>query len=391
MALILFCNASRERLYPFTQTRATGSLRMGIFTVAERWAHICREEVFLHTTGLLQPLYPLPETQNPQLWIDATIIPDAELLDAIAGLTEGECLADKHGFIAGRAVIPFGDFDGASPLQFFQTVKDFRETDRIRYPWELAQWNDRLLRYDFALITANRQSRQLSSSNRLIAPENIFVEDGAEVECCNINASAGPVYIGRNAVIMEGSSIRGPFAMCDHSVLKLNSRVYGATTLGPYCMGGGEIKNSILMGYSNKAHDGYLGDAVIGEWCNLGAGTTCSNVKNTGGIVQVWDRYSGAYVAAGPKAGMIMGDYSRTAINTAINTGSVIGVCCHVAGPGLQPKVIADFSWAGSHERYDIEKALRDIANWKNMKQQQLGATEASVLKQLYGTPEQQS
>ena len=179
---------------------------------------------------------------------------------------------------------------------------------------------------------------------------------------------------------MEGSAIRGPFALGDHSVLKMNSRIYGATTLGPYCMGGGEIKNSIMMGYSNKAHDGYMGDAVIGEWCNWCAGTSNSNLKNTAGIVQVWSEAEKQYLPAGYKCGVIMGDYSRTAINSSINTGSVIGVSCNVFGEGLLPNIIPDFSWGCKGVKYKTDKALVDIDNWKKLKNQSLSEIEKQIL-----------
>jgi NDP-sugar pyrophosphorylase family protein len=183
---------------------------------------------------------------------------------------------------------------------------------------------------------------------------------------------------------MEGSVVRGPFSLGENSVLKLNSRVYGATTLGPDCMGGGEIKNTIMMASSNKAHDGYLGDSVVGEWCNFGAGSSNSNVKNTAGDIQLWDMDTESYVSVGNKCGVIMGDHSRVAINSSINTGSMIGVSCNVFGAGLLPTIIPNFSWGVNGTRYEFEKALTAIANWKNLKQQKLTEAEALVLKHIF-------
>ena len=202
-----------------------------------------------------------------------------------------------------------------------------------------------MIRFDFKLLTNNRISNNPNDSVNITNAPQIFIEDGAQINFSNLNAATGPIYIGKNAVIMEGCFIRGPFAICEGSVLKMGAKVYGATTIGIYCTAGGEIKNSVMSGCSNKAHDGYLGDSVIGEWCNLGAGTTNSNVKNTGGEIKTWNYYKNDYLPSGNKCGMIMGDYSRTAINTSVNTGTVIGACCNVFGEGLTPKFIPDFSW----------------------------------------------
>lgn len=258
-----------------------------------------------------------------------------------------------------------------------------KETCRyVQYPWDIFQYNDWALRNDFAWVTKNRISQKISATNQVIVPGNIFIEEGAIVECSIINASTGPVYIGKNATIMEGCIIRGPFALCEGATLKMGARVYGATTIGPYCSAGGEIKNSVLFGYSNKAHDGYLGDSVIGEWCNLGAGTTNSNVKNTAGEVKMWSNAAKDFIGVGVKAGLIMGDYSRAAINTAFNTGTVVGVCCNIFSEGFPPKLVSDFTWG--NEKYQFEKAIQDIDNWKKLKGQSITEEEKNILQQLY-------
>lgn len=379
MAIILFDNAQRKLLWPLTQTKAVAALRMGILTMAERWEQLTGMQVFIHTEAYLQNLYGYANTTE-HIWIDASVIPNRALVDLVQSLDTNDCWADEYGLIVGKTNLSFEDFDAAQSLQYFEKIHDHAMVDRIQFPWELMQWNDRILRFDFDLLTHNKTSAAISSTNRCIHTEHIFIESGAVVEHAILNASIGPIYVGKNAVVMEGSAIRGPFALGDHSVLKMNSRVYGATTLGPYCMGGGEIKNSIMMGYSNKAHDGYMGDAVIGEWCNWGAGTSNSNLKNTAGIVQVWSEAEQQYLAAGYKCGVIMGDYSRTAINSSINTGSVIGVSCNVFGEGLLPNIIPDFSWGCKGVKYKTDKALVDIDNWKQLKQQSLSETEKQIL-----------
>jgi len=383
MAIVLFDNPSRKHLFPLTVNKAVASLRFGIFTMKERWEKLSGEAVFVHTESALQPLYPLPP-EGAHCWIDAALVPDQELADSILSLEPGHCIADESGLLGGKAAIPFDRFESHRSLEFFETIRDHSPAKRLLYPWHLMQWNDAMIRFDFALATKGRKSASLSTTVNTIQPDNIFVEAGAVLEYCTINASTGPVYIGKNAEVMEGSSIRGPFVLGDHSVLKMNSRVYGATTIGPYCLGGGEIKNAVMMGYSNKAHDGYLGDSVVGEWCNFGAGATNSNIKNTAGEVRIWAMGTGEQIAAGNKCGVIMGDYSRVAINSSINTGSVIGIASNVFGQGLLPCLIPHFCWGVQGEKYLFDKAVQDIGNWKKLKGNTLTETETAILKTIF-------
>jgi UDP-N-acetylglucosamine diphosphorylase/glucosamine-1-phosphate N-acetyltransferase len=383
MSIILFDNALSKHLQPLTTNKAVASLRFGILSVKERWEKLSGEAVYVHTEKNLQQLYPAAPTGD-HCWIDASLVPDIELADSILTLEHGHCLADEFGLLGGRTSISFDAFAGDRSLESFENIRDHKLAKRIEYPWQLMQWNDAVIRFDFALLTKGRKSQPLSGTVNAIQPENIFVEEGAVLEYCTINASTGPVYIGKNALVMEGSAIRGPFVLGDHAVLKMNSRVYGATTLGPYCLGGGEIKNAVMMGYSNKAHDGYLGDSVVGEWCNFGAGATNSNIKNTAGEVKVWAMGAGKQIAAGNKCGVIMGDYSRVAINSSINTGSVIGVGCNVFGQGLLPSVIPHFSWGVNGDRYLFDKAIQDINNWKKLKDKVLSEAEINLLKTIF-------
>jgi len=256
---------------------------------------------------------------------------------------------------------------------------------RLLHPWNIFELNAEYLRSDFEQMTKGRISEVIPESVQVIKSTNVFIEEGATLTHCLLNATTGPIYIGRNAEIMEGATIRGPFAMLEGSVVKMGARIYGGTTIGPYCVAGGEIKNSVLFGYSNKAHDGYLGDSVLGEWCNLGAGTSNSNLKNTGGPVRVWNQETNTYELAGNKCGLLMGDYSRSAVNTSFNTGTIVGVSCNVFGSGLTPKHIPSFTWgvdAGC--RYKFEKALEDISNWKKLKNQTLSDMEIQQLKIIF-------
>ena len=384
MSIVLYDNAQRKKLYPLNSCCAVATLRTGIFTIIERWQLLTNETVHIHTENYLSVLY---ETVPPgqHIWIDASVLADKDLIERILVLEEGEALADNNGLIAGRKNFADNNFTASEAFEYFETIHEYNDVKRLEYPWQIFQWNDERLRQDFEYIISNTQSQILPSGSQYINPENIFIEEGAEISCATINASTGPVYIGKNALIMEGAVIRGPLALCESAVVKMGAKIYGATTIGPYCMAGGEIKNAVMQGYSNKAHDGYLGDAVIGNWCNLGAGTTNSNVKNTGGTVKMWNAFAKDEMPIGIKCGVIIGDYSRTAINSSLNTGTVIGVCCNVFGEGLLPTYIPDFNWgAEGITKYKFEKVLQDINNWKNMKGQQLSAAQTQVLQHIF-------
>ena len=348
MKIILDETKVKAALYPFTATRHTADIRIGILTIREKWNYLSRFQV--HTDPLAIFSDTLSGNASPAIF-DANIIPSKQWLEGLLTTVQ-------------------------------KTGADDGQTKQLNYPWQIFQYNDWALRADFELITSGRISQPVSATNKESGAGNIFIEEGAVIEHCIINASEGPVYIGKNAQVMEGCIIRGPFALCEGAVLKMGSKVYGATTIGPFCVAGGEIKNAVMFGYSNKAHDGYLGDSVIGEWCNLGAGTTNSNVKNTAGTVKVWSNSENDYLPVGLKCGLLMGDYSRAAINTSFNTGTVVGVCCNVFGEYFPPKLVADFTWG--KERYTFTKVLQDISNWKKLKGKILTETETETLKQLY-------
>ncbi|RYY65926.1 MAG: glucose-1-phosphate thymidylyltransferase [Chitinophagaceae bacterium] len=331
-----------QALHPFTLTRHPADIRVGILTIREKWEKLTGLKIFTDKNFL----------NDESIVINPTLIPTHLNYEQVIQ-------AAKDG----------------QPLEETPHIKF------LRHPWHIFQYNDWALRHDFQLLTQDRSSQPISGSNQLNGREHIFLEEGAVVEHCILNASTGPIYIGKDAQLMEGCLIRGPFSIGEKAVLKMGTKVYGATTLGPYCVGGGEIKNSVLFAYSNKAHDGYLGDSVLGEWCNLGAGTSNSNVKNTGGDVKyIRDAHNNS-TAAGNKAGLLMGDYSRAAINTSFNTGTIVGVCCNVFG-NPPAKFVNNFSWGS--ERYIFEKALTDIANWKKMKGEEVTADEKSLLLDIY-------
>jgi UDP-N-acetylglucosamine diphosphorylase/glucosamine-1-phosphate N-acetyltransferase len=336
MNLITVNNDSvKHNLYPFTLTRSIPDILIGIFTLREKW------KLFGYEI----------ETDNRTESLPANIIPSYEILDDLK----------KNNF---------------------QSI--LSAAKKIEYPWDIFRLNDEMIRQDFLLITQGRKSNPISSTNKLISPENIFIEDGAVIEHCILNASTGPIYVGKNAEIMESSMIRGPFALRENSIIKMDSKIYGATTIGKNCIAGGEIKNSVIADYSNKSHDGYLGDSVIGEWCNIGAGTSNSNIKNTGNDVMVWNNSSNQFINAGTKCGLIMGDYSRCAINTSFNTGTVAGVCCNIFGSGLTPRHIRNFSWGFGESVYEFDKVIKGIDNWKKLKNRSITDAEIQTLKHIF-------
>ncbi len=337
MAIIFDDSNSKDDLYPFAVVRNVADIRIGILTIREKWQMIIDQ---------------FASEKNTELTVQANIVPTPQYLQKILAQDKDEFILDEI---------------------------DFKT---LHHAADIFKLNDWALRNDFGLITAGRQSQKISPTNKLISPENIFIEEGAVVEHSILNASTGPIYIGKNALVMEGNFIRGPFALCEGATLKMGSKVYGATTIGPYCVAGGEIKNSILFGYSNKAHDGYLGDSVLAEWCNLGAGTSNSNIKNTAGQVNVWNNSKKEYIKAGIKCGVLMGDYSRAAINTSFNTGTVVGICCNIFSEGFPPKHIDDFTWGEG--KYEIQKAFQDIDNWKKLKGKNITAEEKEILNELY-------
>jgi UDP-N-acetylglucosamine diphosphorylase/glucosamine-1-phosphate N-acetyltransferase len=380
-----FCQP--ENLHPFTLTRQIQDIRVGILTIREKWERWLGLQSFDKWEDDYKDLgrsirIDKKIGRDIFLMVHGNILPTAKVVKAISKLKDGEFIS-----VNGNAGIVFR-FTKKEILEPYKikvkkavTIKD--KIKALQFPWEIFQWNDAAIRDDFELITSKRKSQAISKTNVVIKSSQIFVEKGAKVEHSILNAGTGPIYIGKNAEVMEGCMVRGPFAMGQGSVLKMGSKVYGATSIGPYCAAAGEIKNSVIFGNSNKAHDGYLGDSVIGEWCNLGAGTSNSNLKNNASVVRIWTPKG--EVVAGNKCGVLMGDYSRSAINTSFNTGTVVGACCNVVGSGLTPKYLPSFSWGNDGiDRYDFDKAISDIQNWKKLKGKKLSANEKTILKYIF-------
>jgi UDP-N-acetylglucosamine diphosphorylase / glucose-1-phosphate thymidylyltransferase / UDP-N-acetylgalactosamine diphosphorylase / glucosamine-1-phosphate N-acetyltransferase / galactosamine-1-phosphate N-acetyltransferase len=342
MLITLVHTDKNPLLEPFSLTRPVCDLRIGILTLREKWMQV----------------------------------PALSIKNSFDEPTATGCF-------------PAGHIPSAQWLLHAKQNAGWPGTDEeartLTHALQLVQWNDWAIREDYLLLTHGRSSQPIPVGVQANGVHQIFIEEGARIAPCMINAATGPVYIGKNAEILEGALIRGPVSVGAGALVKMGTKIYGATTIGPYCLAGGEIKNSILMGYSNKAHDGYLGDSVLGEWCNLGAGTSNSNIKNTAGPVTI--QLGGLDAEAGNKCGLLMGDYSRSAINTSFNTGTVTGVCCNVFGAGLTPRNIPHFSWGWEGEKYRFDKAITDINNWMQLKGHCLTEDQIEQLKTLYQQP----
>ena len=382
MQIILADTEYRNGCLPFTESKAVADLRIGILTIRERWQHLAGKEVFVHTVPWLRCLYPSVPTEQ-SIWIDAQALANPDIARMALALQPGNALAwEGRIWACCAADTNLQDVSSVFDAAYQQVTE--QPVNFLSHPWQIMQWNKEWLTIDFQLITAHRFSEPIPETVFCTSVNNIFIEPGAQLMNCWLNASEGPIYIGKNAYIMEGAAIRGPFAMGEGAVVKMQASIYGATTLGPFCTAGGEIKNAVLMGYSNKAHQGYLGDAVIGEWCNLGAGTTNSNVKNTAGMVKVWDFNTNQYMSVANKCGVVMGDHCTVAINSSINTGSMFGTCSNIFGSGLLPTIVPSCNWGVTGIRYNFNKALDSIRNWKQFKGKTLTEAEISVLKHIF-------
>ncbi|MBN1951413.1 MAG: GlmU family protein [Bacteroidales bacterium] len=377
--IVLFDGPSRDDLLPLTFTRPVAELRVGITTIREKWELISGLDCSWDTQEYLQKKYPCKEGRN-SVYIDGGLIPDENLWKAIRTLKPGESLK------AGDSIL--ARLPGKEESGTCEYTEDFLA---IRNTWDIFTMNDEVLRNDFDNLTLGRRSKKISSSNRITRAENIFLEEGAKVECAIINAHTGPVYIGKGAEIMEGSIIRGPVALCDHATLKMGAKIYGATTIGPYCKVGGEVHNSVFTGYSSKAHDGFLGNAVLGEWCNLGADSNNSNLKNNYDKVRLWNYPEGRFVQTGLQfCGLIMGDHSKCGINTMFNTGTVVGVSANIFGAGFPRNFIPSFTWGGPGGTitYKLEKAFETASVAMSRRNIELDETEKQILEHIFSLTE---
>ena len=360
MEIILFDDESRQSLLPLTHTRPVSEIRIGILRIREKWElYFQGNYSFLTEPFLSKKFQFLPGKEN--VFINGSILPTSSLVLEIQKLKSGEKLINGDTIIAARMDGSIDGINSIEQIEFDKSVNSVATFTKINFNWDIFSKNEEALNDDFRLITKGRKSLKISETNTVISPENIFLEEGAKVECAILNGSTGFIYIGKNAEIMEGVMIRGPFALCEESQVKMGAKIYGSTTVGPFSKVGGEISNSVIFGYTNKAHDGFLGNSVLGEWCNLGADSNNSNLKNNYSKIKVWNYKDETYINTGLQfCGLIMGDHSKCSINTMFNTGTVVGVSANIFGNGFPPKFVPSFAWGGSEGfiTYRLEDAL---------------------------------
>jgi UDP-N-acetylglucosamine diphosphorylase/glucosamine-1-phosphate N-acetyltransferase len=343
MNYILFDGTVRNALLPFTFTRPVADIRVGILTIREKWEKYLGATTTTLTEEYLMEKYPMVEMEQ-NIMINASFLPNAKLVSLIQNLVTNQAV------VFGEEIVAFHTNETQEEVDFDQYDCVVYDGDlmQIENTWDIFSKNDRAIREDFELLTADRVSQPIPKSVNVIAPENIFIEAGAKLEFVTLNAATGPIYIGANAEIMEGSVIRGPFALCESGRVKLATKVYGATTVGPHSVIGGEVNNSVLFGYSNKGHDGFLGNSVLGEWCNIGADSNNSNLKNNYEEVRLWSYETEGFAKTGLQfCGLMMGDHSKCGINTMFNTGTVVGVSANIFGAGFPRNFVPSYSWGG--------------------------------------------
>ena len=351
-------NRNSLRLRPFTFTRPVAHIRVGMFTSQERWEKHLVQDVGISGSGLTESIW--PRHQAPAIFIDAAWIPGESQVSMVKNLQPGEALFCEDRLLACHSLRALPE----EPVQEdFLSVEYLPDALLLNRPWEIFSLNGRCIRSDFALATRDRKSEQINDPyTRIYHPESVFAEADCDIKAAVINASDGPVYIGKGAQIQEGSVIRGPVAIMENSVINMGSKIRPDTTIGPYCKVGGEINNAVFFGYSNKAHDGFLGNSVIGEWCNLGADTNNSNLKNNYAEVKVWSHESEAMISTGLQfCGLLMGDHSKSGINSMFNTGTVVDPCSNLFDSGFPPQHVPPYTWGNVHagfETYRFDKFL---------------------------------
>ncbi len=388
--IILFDDDYWQALLPLTYTRPIGELRVGILKISEKWSYRIGGTISYITQDYLAEKYPINISDN-NLVINARLLPNDNISNLIVQLEFNEALLFGETLIAAR--LNRQQFDNLIAEKALDELKGIDITKYEKYlhllskPYDIFLENSQEIGKDYKILTYNRNSRQISYHNYPINPENIFIAEDAEVTFSSLNATDGPIYIGKGAKVMEGAHIRGPFALCENAVVKMGTRIYGGTTIGPYSKVGGELSNVVMQGYSNKGHDGYLGNSVLGEWCNLGADTNCSNLKNNYTEVKVWSYESESFKKSGLQfCGLIMGDHSKTGINTMINTGTVVGVSANIFGSGFPRNFIPSYSWGGNagYSSYLLDKAYDTMSKVMERRNKTLEEMDKIILGHIY-------
>ena len=382
MNYILFDGTVRNALLPFTFTRPVADIRVGILTIREKWEKYLGYTTTSLTEEYLMEKFPMVEMPE-NIMINASFLPNEVLAEMVKSLEKNQAI------FKGEEVIAFFSEESQEEVDFedYEILEYNDDCITIEHTWDIFQKNDAALREDFELLTEDRVSQPIPKSVNVIAPENIFIEEGAKLEFVTLNASTGPIYIGKNSEIMEGSVIRGPFALCEGAQVKLAAKIYGATTVGPFSRVGGEVSNSVLFAYSNKGHDGFLGNSVLGEWCNIGADSNNSNLKNNYEEVKLWSYETEGFAKTGLQfCGLMMGDHSKCGINTMFNTGTVVGVSTNIFGSGFPRNFVPSFSWGGAagFTTYVTKKAFETARIVMSRRNVEFDEKEARILEHVF-------
>lgn len=382
MNYILFDGTVRNALLPFTFTRPVADIRVGILTIREKWEKYLGYTTTSLTEEYLMEKFPMVEMPE-NIMINASFLPNEVLAEMVKSLEKNQAI------FKGEEVIAFFSEESQEEVDFenYEILEYNDDCITIEHTWDIFQKNDAALREDFELLTEDRVSQPIPKSVNVIASENIFIEEGAKLEFVTLNASTGPIYIGKNSEIMEGSVIRGPFALCEGAQVKLAAKIYGATTVGPFSRVGGEVSNSVLFAYSNKGHDGFLGNSVLGEWCNIGADSNNSNLKNNYEEVKLWSYETESFAKTGLQfCGLMMGDHSKCGINTMFNTGTVVGVSTNIFGSGFPRNFVPSFSWGGAagFTTYVTKKAFETARIVMSRRNVEFDEKEARILEHVF-------
>jgi UDP-N-acetylglucosamine diphosphorylase/glucosamine-1-phosphate N-acetyltransferase len=382
MNYILFDGPSRNSLLPFTFTRPVADILIGIMTIRQKWEIHLGSTTTTLTEEYLSEKFPMVELEV-NVMINASYLPNAVLAEMVSNLEPNQAI------FKGDEVIAFYTTEEQEEVDFdsYEILEYNDDCLTVQNTWDIFSKNDAAIREDFEILTEDRRSQPIPKSVNVIAPENIFIEEGAKLEFVTLNASTGPIYIGKDAEIMEGSVIRGPFALCENAQVKMASKVYGATTVGPYSRIGGEVNNSVLFGYSNKGHDGFLGNSVLGEWCNIGADSNNSNLKNNYEEVKLWSYETEGFAKTGLQfCGLMMGDHSKCGINTMFNTGTVVGVSANIFGSGFPRNFVPSFSWGGASgfTTYVTKKAFETARLVMSRRNVDFDEREAAILEHVF-------
>jgi UDP-N-acetylglucosamine diphosphorylase/glucosamine-1-phosphate N-acetyltransferase len=382
MNYILFDGPVRNALLPFTFTRPVADILIGIMTIRQKWEARLGSTITTITEDYLSAKFPMVEMEE-NVMINAAYLPNDTLAELVSDLKENQAI------FKGDDVIAFFTTENQEEVDFdsYEIIQYNEDVLTVEHTWDIFSKNDAAIRADFVFLTEDRKSQPIPKSVNVIAPENIFIEEGAKLEFVTLNASSGPIYIGKNSEIMEGTVIRGPFALCENAQVKLNAKVYGATTVGPGSRIGGEVKNSVLFQNSNKGHDGFLGDSVLGEWCNIGADSNNSNLKNNYEEVKLWSYETEGFAKTGLQfCGLMMGDHSKCGINTMFNTGTVVGVSANIFGSGFPRNFVPSFSWGGAagFTTYVTKKAFETAKLVMSRRNIEFDEIESSILEHIF-------